>query len=366
MANTIICPHCNKELELTDALKHQLEDKVRRDMESKLRREVEEKSSLEIADLKKALDEKDKKVDEMRDRELELREEKRKLEEAKKEMALELGRQLDAEKKKIEEAVLRQAIDEHRLKDAEKEKTINDLKRQLEDALTKAKLGSQQLQGEVLELDLEDLLRNNFPHDEILPVGKGVRGADIKHFVKSPRGFVVGTILWESKRTKAWSDGWITKLKEDLRAEKANIPIIVSIICPIEAESGMGIKDGVWVVKYPLAVALATLIRKDLLDVGYEKAISVKRGEKADLLYEYVTGHEFRQQVESLAEVYNDMQLQLRKEKVAFESIWKKREIQINKLMLSTANIYGSMQGLVGSSMPQVKGLDTLELESGE
>ena len=144
------------------------------------------------------------------------------------------------------------------------------------------------------------------------------------------------------------------------------MPVIVSIACPQEAESGMGVKDGVWVVKYPLVLTLATLLRKNLLDVGYEKAISVKKGEKADLLYEYVTGHEFRQQVEALAEVYNDMHTQLRKEKTAFESIWKKREMQVQKLILSTANIYGSMQGLVGSSMPQVKGLDTLELDSGE
>lgn len=358
MANTIICPHCNKELELSDALNHEIE--------SKLRLELEEKSSLEIADLKRTLEEKDKKVNEMRERELELREEKRKIEEAKKEMALELQKQLDEQKKTLEEQILKQAAEDHRLKDLEKEKKINDMEQLIEELKRKAQQGSQQTQGEVLELDLEQLLMDTFPNDEILPVGKGVRGADIKHVVKSPRGFVCGVILWESKRTKAWSDGWISKLKEDLRAEKANIPVIVSITCPIEAESGMGLRDGVWVVKYPLVLALASLLRKNLLDIGYQKAIASQKGEKSDMLYEYVTGHEFRQQVESMAEVYSEMMIQLQRERTALQKSWKTREAQIQRMIGATGNIYGKMQGLVGSSMPQVKGLEMMELESGE
>lgn len=366
MANTIICPHCNQEVELTQALRHQIEDTVRADTEKKLRAELEEKASLEIQDLKKSLEEKDKKVQAMRDQELALREEKRKLEDAKKDMALELQRQLDEQKKGLEEQILKQAAEDHRLKDLEKEKKISDMEKLIEDLKRKAQQGSQQTQGEVLELDLESLLEKNFPNDEIQPVGKGVRGADIRQVVKSPKGVVCGVILWEIKRTKAWSDGWVSKLKEDLRAEKANVPVIVSIATPTEAESGMGVKDGVWVVKHPLVIALATLVRKGLLDVGYQKAVSVRKGDKADILYEYVIGHEFRQQVEALAEVYADMQTQLIKERVSFERSWKAREGQIRRMIMSTANIYGSMQGLVGSSMPQVKGLEMMELESGE
>ena len=232
--------------------------------------------------------------------------------------------------------------------------------------MRKAQQGSQQTQGEVMELDLEELLADAFSNDEILPVGKGVRGADIKQVVRSPKGYICGVILWEIKRTKAWSDGWVTKLKEDLRAEKANVPVIVSIETPKEAESGMGVKDGVWVVKYPLVLALGSLLRKSLLDVGYEKAVSLNRGKKADILYEYVTGHEFRQQVEALAESYHEMQEQLEKERIAMQRQWKAREMHIRKMIGATAEMYGSMQGLVGSSMPQVKGLEMMELESGE
>lgn len=366
MANVVNCPHCGKEVELTDAFKHQMEDTIRSEISETLKRQFEEQTAIEIVDLKRSLEEKDKKVQEMRDRELELREQKRKLEAREKELALEVQRKIDEETKKIEEQISKQLVDEYRLKELEKDKKITDLMQALEDAKRKATQGSQQLQGEVLELDLEELLRDSFPNDEILPVGKGVKGADIKQVVKSPRGFVCGVILWESKRTKAWSDGWVSKLKEDLRAEKANVPVIVSIATPAEAESGMGLKDGVWVVKYPLVLSLASLIRKGLLDVAYEKAVSSNRGNKADLLYEFVTGHEFRQQVESLAESFNEMQLQLQKERMAFEKIWKTREMQIRRMVLATVNIYGSMQGLVGSSMPKVEGLEMLELEDGQ
>jgi hypothetical protein len=233
----------------------------------------------------------------------------------------------------------------------------------LEEAKRKAQQGSQQTQGEVLELDLEETLRQEFPNDEIEPVGKGVKGADIRQIVKSPKGFVCGVILWESKRTKAWTDEWLTKLKDDLRAEKANIPVIVSTSLPKELKSLMGLIDGVWVTTYELFIPMATLLRKNLLDIGFQKAVSAHRGDKADLLYEYITGHEFRQQVEALAEVYHEMQEEISKERVAFEKIWKTREGQVKRLSLATANVYGSMQGLVGSSMPQVKGLDLPQLE---
>jgi hypothetical protein len=358
MKTTFVCPHCKKEVEISEAFAH--------DVEEKIRAELAQKESIEITDLKKALQEKDKKMDEFRDRELELREEKRKLEEKEKELNLVVQRQIDDERKKIEEKVIKQSAEEHRLKDLEKEKKISDMEKLVEELKRKAQQGSQQTQGEVLELDLEHLLTSTFPHDEIQPVGKGIRGADIKQVVKSPKGYICGVILWESKRTKAWSDGWVSKLKEDLRSEKANIPVIVSSVTPKEAETGMGLKDGVWVVKYPLAVALASLLRKNLLDIGYQKAIASQKGEKSDMLYEYVTGYEFRQQVESLAESYNEMMSQLVREKTALQKSWKTREAQIQRMILATGNIYGKMQGLVGSSMPQVKGLEMMELESGE
>jgi hypothetical protein len=366
MSSLIKCPSCGNEIELTEALRKDIEQEVALETEKRVKHELEEKMGLELADLKKVVEEKDRKMAEFREQELRLREEKRKLEEKEKELALEVQRKLDEERKKTEEEVLRKAQEEHRLKDLEKEKVISDLKKALEDAQRKAQQGSQQTQGEVLELDLEENLRSAFPNDEIEPVGKGVRGADVRQTVKSQGGTVCGVILWESKRTKAWTDEWTAKLKADLRAEGANIPVIVSETLPKEAQSGMGVKDGVWVVSFPLVLPLAALLRKNLLEVAYQKVVSADKGSKAGLLYEYVTGHEFRQQVEALVEVYQEMMEEINKEKSAFERIWKTREMQLKRYLSSTANICGAIQGAVGPSVIQIKGLELLELQEGK
>ncbi len=380
MENSLLCPKCGEIIEISQVLRKQIEGKLEKSLEEKykkeledvqrkteerIRKKVEDEILTEQKDLKKQLLEKEEKISEFRENELKLREEKRKIEEEKKELKLEVQRQLDQERKKIEETTFKQAYEEHRLKDLEKEKLINDLKKSLEDAQRKAKQGSQQLQGEVLELDIEEMLRQSFKGDIIEPVAKGVVGADIKHTVKSPKGFTCGIILWELKRTKAWSDSWIAKLKADLRSEKANIPVIISQVLPPEAKNGMGLIDGVWVCGLSLILPLATLLRNGLVDIYFQKAVVKYKGDKASLLYEYITGHEFRQQVEALAEVIFEMNTQIQKERVAFEKIWKSRESQIKRIALSSVNVIGSMQGLIGTSVLKIKGFDLLELESG-
>lgn len=366
MATNFKCPHCGKNFEISEALKHEIKLEAEMEIRKQVEKEVEEKQSLEVGDLRKQLEEKNEKVEELRENELKLREDKRKLEEREKEMGLEIQRKIDIERKRIEEATLRQAVEEHRLKDKEKDKLIDDLKNALEEAKNKAQLGSQQLQGEVLELDLEETLRRAFPHDEIEAVGKGVSGADVRQVVRSPKGFVCGTILWESKRTKAWTDSWLIKLKSDLRAEKANIPIIVSSALPKEAESGLGLKEGVWVCGYGQMLPMATILRKNLLDLGFQKAVSAHKGDKAENLYDYITSHEFKQQLESLVEVYKEMQDQILKERASFERVWRAREGQMQRLITASANIVGNVQGRVGSSALQIKGLELAELDSGK
>lgn len=374
MDNSIKCPSCGQTIEITRILREQLEkenqDKFQKQLmgvqkaaEEKARKEFEEKSFLEIKDLKASLGEKEKKLSEMRDGELKLREERRKLEEKEKELELNVQRRVDEERKKVEYEVLKRTDEQHQLKDLEREKIISDLKKSLEEAQRKASQGSQQTQGEVLELDLENTLRNSFPQDVIEPVEKGIRGADLRQTVKSPMGATCGVILWESKRTKAWTDEWLIKLKDDLRAEKANIPAIVSTTLPKEAENGFGLKEGVCVVSYSLFLPIATLLRKGLLDVARQKAISTSQGNKADQVYEFITSNEFVQQIEVIVEAYKEMTEQISRERIAFEKIWKNREGQLKRLITGTINVYAGAQGLVGSSMPQIKGLDLLEIE---
>lgn len=355
---TIICPKCQAEIPVEAALSHAFREKI----ELEARKNFTEEKRL----LQEELNEKEKKLAEARTAELRLRKQKLDLEEEKRNFELEKTRQLDAEREKIRLKVELEMLESQRLRDKEKDKVIDDLKKSLDDAQRKANQGSQQLQGEVQELDLEESLKGHFVFDSIEPVGKGVRGADIRQIVKTQLGNDCGTILWESKRTKAWSDEWLVKLKDDLRGEKANIPVIISAVMPEGARSGIGLVDGVWVVNYSLYLVLAELLRQKLIDVAREKYVSQNKSTKAEVLYNYIVGHEFIQQVEAIAEVYQDMQSQIAKERAAFEKIWKTREAQAGRIMTGTAAIVGSIRGSVGSTMPAIKGLDLLGLEGGE
>jgi hypothetical protein len=200
-----------------------------------------------------------------------------------------------------------------------------------------------------------------FPHDIIESIKKGEKGGDVRQTVKTMKGNVCGIILWESKRTKTWKDEYVAKLKDDLRAEKAHIPIIVSAVLPKESQGGLICKDGVWICTFSLALTLAELFRQKLIEVARQKFISNNRETKSESLYEYVMSNEFRQQMEAAVEVFIDMKNELDREKRAFEKIWKTRDEQIVRLFKSTARIVGTIGGVVGSSFPQVKGLDLLE-----
>lgn len=380
--STIIkCPKCGKTFEPSEAFKHEIRDRITQQIEKKYEErlqvqlqqaqkqaelQIKKDTEIEIKALQNQLNQSTQKLDQMREEELKLRSEKIKIEEEKKDLKLQVQRTLDKERKKIEQKTLDEAESTFKLKDLEKDKIISDLKKSLEEAQRKAQQGSQQLQGEVLELDFEQMLKREFPNDLIEPIGKGVKGADVRQIVKSPKGYVCGTIIWENKRTKSWSDGWIQKLKDDQRSENANIAALVTTTLPQDLKNGFGYKDGVWVTGYFLAKQVATLLRKNLLDLGYQKAVSQSKGSKAEKLYDYVTSHEFRQNIEASVESYLEMKQQIVKEKAALEKIWKRREKQIDRLFSSTANIVGSIQADIGRSAFQIKGLDILELDSGE
>lgn len=275
---------------------------------------------------------------------------------------LEAEKKIAAEEGKIREEAEKVADERQRLKLAEKDKQLEAARKANDDLQRKLNQGSQQMQGEILELDLEDALAAEFKDDLIAPVDKGIRGADIKHTVRTPHGNDCGVILWEIKRTKAWTEGWVQKLKDDLRETKANIPVIITEVAPKDLKGEIHFHNGVWIAKPASALVLASLLRKSLLDVAREKAVTKHRGTSADALYTFITSHEFVQQVEAMVEVYMEMITDITKEKAAFDRVWAKRENQAKKLLGSTANIIGSMQGQLGSgAMPKIKGLELLE-----
>lgn len=361
MANNIKCPNCGEEIEISQAISQTIKADLEKELSEKIKTKYAEESQEKTKLLEEELKEKNQKLKDAMEAELLIRKEKTKLEDEKRSFELDKQRQIDEERNKIRQQTLLEASDSHRLKDMEKEKMINDLKKALQDAQLKANQGSQQLQGEVQELDLEEYLIKAFPSDEVNPVGKGVKGADVRQIVKTSLGTVCGVILWESKRTKAWVDDWATKLKDDLRASKANIPVIVTSVLPKSIKTGFGFYEGVWVTEPAYTQPLAEILRKNLIDVAREKHNSNDRGTKADMIYTYLTSDAFVQQIQSIIEVHQNMQNQVQKERAAFEKIWKEREAQAERILISTAGIYGSIQGVAGQSLPSVKGLDLLE-----
>lgn len=388
---TIKCTHCGKEIELSEALTKDIESSV---LEAEHKKhlaeldEVKKESALEalkqieeakVKAAKQAQTRLEAKMKDMQDETAadkkdnqELREQLKLLmqqlresNKAKENVEIEMQKKLVEEEAKIREVAEKTADEKQRLNLAARDKTIADLQKSLDEAQRKAAQGSQQLQGEIMELDLETAMTDAFRDDDIEPIAKGTRGGDIRQVVKSPRGTVCGVMLWEIKRTKSWVDGWIPKLKEDLRNEKANIPIIVTEVMPKSITDDIGTLNGVWICKPNTAIVLATLLRKSLLDAGLQKALAENRGTKADALYNFVTSHEFVQQIEAMVETYQEMTQQITKERTYYSKFWAEREAQAQRLLLGTANIIGSMQGHVGqASMPKIKGLELLE--SGE
>jgi len=329
----------------------------RAQLEQKIREELTDKSRLEIEDIKAELVEKKKRIEEFQAAELELRKERRKLEEKQQSVELDFQRKLDAERIRIQEETARKIAEENRLKAAEKDKQLEDMLRQIEDLKRKAEQGSQQIQGEVLELEIEAILKDLFPADIIEPVPKGIRGGDIIHKITTLSGQHAGTIIWETKRTKTWSDGWINKLKDDQRAISAECAVIITQVMPKDI-TALGFLDGVWVADFVTFRGIALSLRFNLLQVFQARAMTEGKNEKLDFLYSYLTGAQFKQRVEAIVEAFRTMQGDLETEKRVIKKNWEAREKQITRVLDSTVRMYGDVQGIIGASLPKIEALE--------
>lgn len=354
---------------LAERIRAEVEETMRKEAEQKFkveRKRLEEQArkqaELEIDDLRKQLDEQSKQARKAHEAELEIRKKARELEAQRQNMELEIQRKLDEERGRIE-ANLRQRLEENQmLRLKEKEKQIEDLRKALEDAQRKSQQGSQETQGEVLELDIEATLAEHFPDDEIRPVPKGMRGADILQKVRTRNGQSCGTIIWETKNTKHWSPAWIDKLKEDQRTVGAAVAILVSVALPEEI-SGFGRIDGVWIASLRSYPALAMALREQLTQVAFARNAQVGKNEKMEMLYQYLAGDEFRHRVDAIVEAFTAMDEQLHGERRAMERHWKEREKQIQRVIGNTAGMYGAMRGIIGQTMPEIQAL-SLESEA--
>jgi len=316
----------------------------------------------EVADLQYVLKQRDEKLAKAQQAEADFLKKQRELDDAKREIDLTVEKRVQENLAVVRSKAVQEAEESLRLKVAEKELTIASMSKQIEILKRKAEQGSQQLQGEVQELELETLLRDRFPLDSIEPVPKGEFGGDVLQRVTSPSGQPCGLILWESKRTKNWSDGWLAKLRDDQRAAKADLSVIISQALPEEIET-FDIRDGVWVAHPRCTLPIASVLRDLLVQVNTARLISVGQQSKAELIYQYLTGSRFRQRVETIVEAFSSMQEDLDKEKKAILKQWAKREAQIENVMRATAGMVGDLQGIVGKSLQAIEGLEIAALE---
>jgi hypothetical protein len=318
--------------------------------------EIESKNR-ELLELQEVLKIRDFKLGEAQKAQAELIKKQRELDDAKRELELTVEKRVQDGLTQVRNLARKEAEDGMKFKVMEKDQTIASMQQKIEELKQKAEQGSQQLQGEVQELELEQLLRSKFPFDSIEPVPKGEYGGDALQRVVSQSGQASGTILWESKRTRNWSDQWLVKLRDDQRCAKADIAVLVSQALPKGVEA-FDVIDGVWVTSPRAALPVATVLRYTLLQVSMSKAVSVGQQTKTEMVYQYLTGPRFRHRVEAIVEAFSSMQEDLDKERKVIMKQWAKREAQIESVMGATVGMYGDLQGIAGKSLQEIEGLE--------
>ena len=402
--STITCPNCKYDFPIENALSQKIEDDIKsrylkRYNEDKQKLETEKaqlakeaelikiqgenqeqiladklrlaKSQLEQEAIKKAasemalqmemlnkeLTDKSQKLKESQVKELELMQKEKQIKEREESLKLDMEKQMVARQKEIEDRVKKMESERSDLKIKELEKKLTDQAELVETMRRKAEQGSMQLQGEVLELALEELLKATFPLDSIEEVAKGVKGADCVQHIKNNMGDFCGKIIYESKRTKAFTNEWIEKLKRDMRAQQADIAVIVTETLPKDMDS-FGFKDGVWICRFTDVKPLAFLLRDSLLKIHIALISQENKGEKMQMLYNYLTANEFRQNIEAVVEGFLALKDGITREKIQMEKIWKEREKQLDKVLLNTTQFYGSIKGIAGNAVGDLKLLE--------
>jgi hypothetical protein len=367
----VVCPGCNHRFQLTEGISRQaierhageLERSLaehKKKLEAQVAAEAKAQFEIERKALNEALSAKDGTLARFRTEELTLRRQLHEAEDARKNRDLEYQRKLDAERKKIEEQARAAAGEEVGRREAQWKAQIESAQREAADLKRKLEQGSQQLQGEALELSLEALLKSAFPLDEILPVPKGVNGADLIQRVRSPSGVVCGTILWEAKQTKGWQPAWLRKLKDQQREIGAELAVIVTAVMPKDAREPFLREADVWVSRFEAARPLAEALRAMLVEVHRQREANLGRSEKAEVLYNYLCSAQFAQRLKAVYDGITAIRQDLDAEKAAMARIWKKREAQLGRMQDGMLAVVGDLQGLSDSALPELDAVAAL------
>ena len=397
MATNIKCPKCSHEFPLETALNDELRESIEKEkqelriqmtahlkkkdeelqrkenewkveqekkekelqqkIEANLRKSINTDFENQIAFLQQNNKDSEEKLKLSRQKELEFLKKEQKLLSKEKEMDLQLQRQLIEERNKLSDIIRKEEADRTAIKETdylmklkEKDEKIEAIQRKTEEMQKRIEQGSMQTQGEVQELLLEELLKAAFPFDIISEVGKGVRGADCIQTVRNNLGQECGKIIFESKRTNNFANDWIEKLKADMRSQGADVAVIVTNVLPKEMDR-FGEKDGVWICSFAEVKAIVHMLRDGIIKMSSALKSQENRGDKMHLLYDYLTSHEFAGQWQAIREGFMNMKLSIQRERDAMEKLWKAREKQLEKVLLSAAHVRGSIEGISGTEV---------------
>ena len=328
-----------------------------KEKEAELSRKIKEDVSAKLQFMEEEHKKQAEQIAGLRKQEVEMLKKEAAIKEKEAEMELTLQKELLKSQQQIEEKIRQEHTDNANLKLREYEKKLDDLTKQLDEAQRKAQQGSMQLQGEVLELVLEEELKRLYPFDLIEEVPKGVKGADVIHAVRDELGNTCGRIVYESKRTKNFSQDWIEKLKVDQRALGAEIPVLITETMPRDLPK-FGQVNGVWVCHFNDLKGVSFILREMLIRMNSIQTSQVNKGDKMELLYDYLTGPEFKSHLGAIVEGFDTMNEDLTREKRAMERLWKAREKQIEKVIKNTIHMYGSIRGIAGNAIGTIQKLE--------
>jgi len=351
-----------KEEELLKKTKEfqQRERELQLSIEQNLRKSISADFENEVKMLKQNSRDAEEKLKHARQKELEYLQKEQDLKNKEEELEISVQRRLQEERTKlseeirlIEEQKVATKETENQLRMRELEKQIEDQKKLVEEMRRKVEQGSMQLQGEAQELLLEEILQEQFPYDLIEEVGKGAEGADCVQIIRNGLGKDCGRIIYESKRAKNWANSWVEKLRNDMRTKKADVAILVTQAYPRDMDR-FGIRDGVWICSFKEVIGLSSALREGLIKVYEAQKNQENRGDKMQLLYDFLTSTEFRQHIEAIVEGFVSLRNSITKEKIQMEKIWKERERQLDMVLRSTSGMYGSIKGIAGTSISDI------------
>ncbi|HAU68542.1 MAG TPA: DUF2130 domain-containing protein, partial [Gammaproteobacteria bacterium] len=349
------------ETTISERLNHALATE-KASLEAKLKSQLEDQQGGLIKGLQTQLQEQATKLTGFNQAQLEIEKLKHEKTTLKSEIELDLQRKMAAQLQTEQAAFKAKTQEEMSLRVSEKEQVINQLRDQLNIAQRKAEQGSTQLQGEVQELVIEDWLRQEFPQDLIEEIKKGQTGADTLQLVKGAIQDASGSIYYESKRTKAFSPAWIPKFKADIQQKNADIGVLITQTMP-DGMEGLGQIDGVWVCSFSQFKHLSRVLRDSLIQVSNALMVSDNKGDKMGMLYDFLTGNEFRLQIESIVEGFTELKSDLEREKRAMQGAWKRREKQLDRVLLNTNYMYNSIKGIAGSAVQDIAALELQDEE---